>query len=129
MSAIKWKKALEVVTRFNGLKLECRNKENNGDIGIFKEKYTVIGCKYTLRQRPDGALNWDSGLRFKSMKECKVMAEIKYFPDVPEKVEIKVDSVEDREIIRKAIGVLDKYGFTITRKENLILVSEFDTSN
>jgi len=72
-----WKKSEKHLTYFNGCKYERRNLEGNGDIGIFLERYNVNGCKYTLRKRPDGD-SWGHGIRFSTIKECKVHAD-KYF--------------------------------------------------
>lgn len=49
-----WDKSPQYLTDFNGSKYERRNSEDNGDIGIFVERYNFNGCKYTLRKRPDG---------------------------------------------------------------------------
>jgi len=77
-----WHKAPEYLTDFNGLKYERRNIRDNGDLGIFNERYTCNGCKYTLRSRPDGS-SWGDGIPLTTIKECKEYAE-KHFLDIVE---------------------------------------------
>jgi hypothetical protein len=73
----RWEKCARYLTDFNGSKFQCRNSDDNGDIGIFFEKYSCNGLKYTLRKRFDGD-SWGHGIPFKTIKECKEYSE-KYF--------------------------------------------------
>jgi len=72
-----WTKAPVYLTQFNGLKYERRNLDNTGDIGIFNERYSFNGCKWTVRKRPDGD-SWGHGIPLPTMRACREHAE-KYF--------------------------------------------------
>ena len=77
-----WSKVSRCLTEFNGLKYDRRNSDNTGDIGIFNERYSYQGCKWSLRKRRDGDC-WGHGIPLSSMKACKEYAE-KYFLKVKE---------------------------------------------
>ncbi len=79
-----WDNAPEHLTYFNGLKYERRNLEDNGDLGMFKERYLCNGCKYSLRKRPDGD-GWGFGIPFTTIKECIEHAD-KYFLNKVEEI-------------------------------------------
>lgn len=77
-----WNKADVSLTQFNGLKYIRRNSDNTGDIGIFKERHSYMGCNWSVRKRRDGDC-WGHGIPLSSMKACKEYAE-KYFLKVEE---------------------------------------------
>lgn len=77
-----WNKVARHLTEFNGLKYDRRNLDNTGDIGIFKELHSLMGCGWSVRKRRDGD-SWDWGIHLSSMKACREHAE-KYFLKVKE---------------------------------------------
>lgn len=76
-----WTKAPRHMTEFNGLK--CSVVIGKMEWGVFAERYSFLGCKWSVRQRPvDGkgeALNcWGQGIPFETKREAVAVVENAY---------------------------------------------------
>ena len=74
----KWNKADAGMRKFNGLALSCRNAADDGDIGIFCERYSYNGKRWAIRKRPDGD-SWNFPYPFKTQKDAKEFVELSHW--------------------------------------------------
>jgi len=86
-----WKRVSSGLSKFNGLKYQRRNREDNGDVGIFEEIHAIMSLKYSVRKSLDSEEDWNIGIRFGTIEECKAFAEKHYFNQNDEMAEKKIE--------------------------------------